>query len=122
MCACRSSRDAFNLSDGCSNDCASSIEEGNNNMPKTLSGRIFKGSAAAALAIAASLAGTASGFAATRHHAPTYQDPPRYYNFVPVQGSSDYTTGQLGLRTNPTIVPPGAYGPPDPASCGGFHC
>lgn len=95
-------------------------------MPRTLSGRIFKGTAAAALAIAVSLSAVGSGFAATRHHARqdlrTYQDPPTYYNYVPMQGSSDYTAGQLGLRTNPTIVPPGAYGPPDPASCGGFHC
>jgi hypothetical protein len=101
------------------------LEEGSKKMSKTLSGRIFKGSAVAMLAIAVSLAAAASGSAATRHHAQnvrTYQDPPTYYDYVPMQGQSDYAAGQLGLRTNPTIVPPGAYGPPDPASCGGFHC
>lgn len=93
-------------------------------MPKTLSGRIFKGSAGVILAIAASLAAAGAGSAATRYHARqdvrTYQDPPRYFDYAP--GPSGLTAGQLGLRTNPTIVPPGAFGPPDPASCGGFHC
>ncbi len=93
-------------------------------MPKTLSGRIFQGSVALAVAVAASLAVTGAGSAATRYHARpavrAYQDPPSYYDFAP--GSSGLTAGQLGQRTNPTIVPPGAFGPPDPASCGGFHC
>lgn len=93
-------------------------------MPKTLSGRIFKSSAALALAITVSLAATGAGFAATRYHARqdvrTYQDAPSYFDYAP--GSSGLTAGQLGQRTNPTIVPPGAFGPPDPASCGGFHC
>jgi hypothetical protein len=91
-------------------------------MSKTLSGRMFKAGAAALMAVAVSVAATAPGSAATRHRV-RVQDPPaysRYYDYVP--GQSDYTAGQLGLRTNPTIVPPGAYGPPDPASCGGFHC
>jgi hypothetical protein len=98
-------------------------EEGTNKMPKTLSGQILRGSTAVALAIAVSLAAAGSGSAATRHHGQnvrTYQDPPTYYNYAP--GQSGLTAGQLGQRTNPTIVPPGAYGPPDPASCGGFHC
>jgi hypothetical protein len=31
------------------------------------------------------------------------------------------TAGQLGYRVNP-VVPHNAFGPPDPASCGGFNC
>jgi hypothetical protein len=90
-------------------------------MSKTLSGRIFKGGAAAALAIAVSLAATGSGSAAARHRVhDTVQAAPAYYNYAP--GQSGLTAGQLGRRTDPVIVAPGAYGPPDPASCGGFHC
>jgi hypothetical protein len=90
-------------------------------MSKTLAGRIFKGGATAAIAIAVSLAAAGSSSAATRHHV-RVRTAPTYYNYVPMTGQSDFTAGQLGLRTNPTIVPPGAFGPPDPASCGGFHC
>jgi len=93
-----------------------------NKMPKTLSGRIFKGSAAMAMALAVSFAAAGSSSAATRHvvHG---QQVRTYYNYVPDQiDPPGLTAGQLGLRTNPTIVPPGAFGPPDPASCGGFHC
>jgi len=98
-------------------------EERNNKMSKTLSGRIFKGSAAVAIALAISLAAVAPSSAATRHHTQnvrTYQDPPTYYNYAP--GPSGLTAGQLGRRTDPVLVPPGGFGPPDPASCGGFHC
>jgi hypothetical protein len=102
-------------------------EEGNNKMSKTLSGRIFKGGATAALAIAVSLAAAGSGVAATRHavraqNAPAYRDSPTYYDYAPMMGPSGFAAGGPGQRTNPTIVPPGAFGPPDPASCGGFHC
>jgi hypothetical protein len=99
-----------------------SPKKGTNKMPKTLSGRIFKGGAATALALAVSLAAAGSGSAATRHIAHG-QQMRTYYNYVPSQiDPPGLTAGQLGLRTNPTIVPPGAFGPPDPASCGGFHC
>jgi hypothetical protein len=95
------------------------IEEGNKIMSKTLSGRIFKGAAAAAIAVAVSFAATAPSSAAT-HRSANAARAQTYYDFAPAQ--SDYTAGQLGRRTNPVIVAPGAYGPPDPASCGGFHC
>ena len=91
-------------------------------MSKIFADRVFKAGAAAAIAVAVSLAATASGSAAPRHRAAVQNAPAYsgYYNFVPNQG--DLTPGQVGRRTNPTIVPPGAFGPPDPASCGGFHC
>jgi hypothetical protein len=91
-------------------------------MSKALSGRIFKGGAAMAIALAVSLATAGSSSAATRHVV-RGQHVRTFYNYVPNQiDPPGLTAGQLGLRTNPTIVPPGAYGPPDPASCGGFHC
>jgi hypothetical protein len=99
-----------------------SSKKGTNKMPKTLSGRILKGGAAIAVALAVSLAAAGSSSAATRHVARGPQTR-TYYNYVPSQiDPPGLTAGQLGLRTNPTIVPPGAFGPPDPASCGGFHC
>ena len=78
----------------------------------------------AAIAVAASLAATASGSAATRHVVRAAQPrTPAYYNYVPAQiDAPGLTAGQLGRRTDPVLVPPGGYGPPDPASCGGFHC
>jgi len=75
-----------------------------------------------AMALAVSLAAAGSGSAATRHVVGG-QHVRTYYNYVPNRiDPPGLTAGQLGLRTNPAIVPPGAYGPPDPASCGGFHC
>lgn len=93
-------------------------------MPKTLSGRIFQGAAGAAIALTVSLVATAPSFAASHHNRAVRYDAPApyarsYYDFVPL---SDTAAGRVGLRTNPAIVPPGAYGPPDPASCGGFNC
>jgi len=78
----------------------------------------------AALAVAVSLAATVSGSAATRHAARVAQpQTPAYYNYAPGQiDAPGLTAGQLGRRTDPVLVPPGGYGPPDPASCGGFHC
>ena len=78
----------------------------------------------AAVAVAASLAATASGSAATRHVVRAAQPrTPAYYNYVPAQiDAPGLTAGQLGRRTDPVLVAPGGYGPPDPASCGGFHC
>jgi hypothetical protein len=91
-------------------------------MSKTHSGRFFTGIATMAAAFAVSLAASVPSMAATRHvvHSPQMRT---YYNYVPAQiDPPGLTPGDLGLRTNPTIVPPGAFGPPDPASCGGFHC
>ncbi len=88
-------------------------------MSKTLSSRMSKAAAVAAIAVAVSLAATASGFAAT-HRSAHAAHAQSYYDYVPAQ--SDYTAGQIGRRTDPVLVPPGGYGPPDPASCGGFHC
>jgi uncharacterized membrane protein len=98
-------------------------------MSKTLAARILKGHTttgviAAAMALAFSLATVAPGAAATRHgktvsaHAQTTYgassegDPP-----------PGMTAGQVGHRINPTL-PGGSngFGPPDPASCGGFNC
>ena len=78
----------------------------------------------AALAVAVSLAATVSGSAATRHVVRAAQPrTPAYYNYVPAQiDAPGLTAGQLGRRTDPVLVAPGGYGPPDPASCGGFHC
>jgi hypothetical protein len=91
-------------------------------MPKTHSGRIFRGIAAAVLAVTVSLAGAVPSFAATHHSARAV--PARgYYNYVSGQiDAPGLTAGQLGRRTDPVLVAPGGYGPPDPASCGGFHC
>ena len=52
---------------------------------------------------------------------------PRYYDYAPGYpssqlGPSQLTPGQLGQLTNPALPNPGPFGPPDPASCGGFHC
>jgi hypothetical protein len=94
------------------------LEEGNKYMSKSL-GRIVKGCSAAAIAAAVSLVAVAPSSAATHRRTHASQATP-YYDYSPAQ--SDYTAGQLGRRTDPTIVSPGAYGPPDPASCGGFHC
>jgi len=87
-------------------------------MSKTRSSQIFRGTVAAAIAIAVSFAAAAPSFAAS--HRTKDNTSRSYYDYTPAQ--SDYTAGQIGRRTNPTIVAPGAYGPPDPASCGGFHC
>jgi len=91
-------------------------------MFRPLSGRLFKGAAAAALTAVVSLAAVAPSFAAT-HHAARTAAVRTYYNYAPGQvGASGLTAGQLGRRTDPVLVAPGGYGPPDPASCGGFHC
>ena len=91
-------------------------------MPKPHSGRIFQGTAAAALAVAVSLAGVVPSSAAT-HHAARAAPARTYYNYAPGQiDAPGLTAGQLGRRTDPVLVAPGGYGPPDPASCGGFHC
>jgi hypothetical protein len=104
------------------------IEEGNRNMSGTLSGRVFKGRlftvyAAAALAVAVSLAVAAPSFAASHHSkksTETVSHARSYYDVAPLP--SDSTAGLPRFRTNPVIVAPGAFGPPDPASCGGFSC
>ncbi len=91
-------------------------------MSKTLSGRSFKGAATMAAALAVLLAATAASSAAT-HRSVRSQQVRTYYNYVPGQiDAPGLTAGQLGRRTDPVLVPPGGFGPPDPASCGGFHC
>ena|ERR1700722_7973043 len=97
-------------------------------MSETLSGRIFKGRiftvyAAAALGVAVSLAAAAPSFAASHHSkksTKTVSHAQPYYDVAPAP--SDSTAGLPRLQTNPMIVAPGAFGPPDPASCGGFSC
>ncbi len=91
-------------------------------MPKTHSGRMLRGVIAAVLAATVLLAGAVPSFAATHHVARAV--PARgYYNYAPGQiDAPGITAGQLGRRTDPVLVAPGGYGPPDPASCGGFHC
>ncbi len=90
-------------------------------MSKILSGRGSKAAAATALAVAVSLAAAAPAFAASHHNNIKNATPAQtYYDVAPAQ--SVYSAGQVGLRTNPAVVAPGAFGPPDPASCGGFHC
>jgi hypothetical protein len=97
-------------------------------MSKTLSGRIFKGRiftvyAAAALAVAVSLATAAPSFAASHHSnksTKTTAHAQSYYDVAPAPSES--AAGLPRLRTNPMIVAPGGFGPPDPASCGGFSC
>jgi len=75
------------------------------------------GASAIVLAAALTLTSVTPGFAAQRHHATApaaaNASQPRYYNYVPgaeYQGLSRFHGG------------PGQYGPPDPASCGGFAC
>ncbi len=88
-------------------------------MAKTLSGGIFKGAVAGALAAAVSLATAAPSFAASHHYK---KDPPQARSYYDVAPSPSAYSGGPAIRTNPAIVAPGGFGPPDPASCGGFHC
>jgi hypothetical protein len=81
--------------------------------------QIFTGYAVGtAIVIAISLASSVASSAASRHTqgakpVSASAHPSRYY---------DYAPGQLGERKNPTLPDAGQFGPPDPASCGGFHC
>ena len=97
-------------------------------MSKTLAARIFKGHiatgvVAAATALALSLAAVTPGTAATRHGKAVPVHAQTYY-----QGTSEgdpppgMTAGQVGHRINPTLPGSNGFGPPDPASCGGFNC
>jgi hypothetical protein len=96
-------------------------------MSKTLAalkGHTTTGVIAAATALALTIAAVTPGAAATRHgktvpghvqtiyHGTSEGDPP-----------PGMTAGQVGHRINPTL-PGGSngFGPPDPASCGGFNC
>jgi hypothetical protein len=91
--------------------------------------QIFTGYAVGtAIVVAISLAAVAPGRTAAHRHvsaspAGTASDPPHYYDYAPGQlNQEQLSPGQLGQRTNPTLPNPGPFGPPDPASCGGFHC
>jgi hypothetical protein len=103
-------------------------KKGKQNMPKTLSGRILQGRAltvyaAAALAVAVSLVAAAPSFAASHHGSKSDKMTSHarsFYDVVPTP--SNDMSGLPHLQTNPMIVAPGAFGPPDPASCGGFSC
>ena len=97
-------------------------------MPKTLAVRIVKchittGVVAAVTALALSLAAVTPGAAATRHGkaAPVRMQT---YNHVITEGDPPpgMTAGQVGHRINPTLPGGNGFGPPDPASCGGFNC
>jgi hypothetical protein len=57
--------------------------------------------------------GTAASRRSADAHSAAASHAPAYY---------DYAPGQLGHRTNPTLPDQNQFGPPDPASCEGFHC
>ena len=90
---------------------------------RTLKGHITTGVIAAATALAVSLAAVTPGSAATRHgktvpvHAQTTYGPTSEGDPPP-----GMTAGQVGHRINPTLPGGNGFGPPDPASCGGFNC
>jgi hypothetical protein len=98
-------------------------------MSKTSAARILKGHTttgviAAATALALSLAAVSPSAAATRHSKAAPVRTQTYYHAV-TEGDPPpgMTAGQVGHRINPTL-PAGSngFGPPDPASCGGFNC
>jgi hypothetical protein len=74
------------------------------------------GAAAIAVAAAFTLASVTPSFAAHHRHHPAGAETsqPRYYNYVP---STPDNGGLSRFHGGP-----GQYGPPDPASCGGFAC
>ena len=96
-------------------------------MSKTLAGSALKGRTttgviAAAAALAVSFAAITPGAAATRHKAAQMRTQ-AYYHVAP-EGDPPpgMTAGQVGHRINPTLPGGNGFGPPDPASCGGFNC
>jgi len=97
-------------------------------MSKTLAARALQGRRitncviAAATALALSLAAVSPGAAATRHSKAAPVRTQTYYHAV-TEGDPPpgMTAGQVGHRVNPTL-PGNGFGPPDPASCGGFNC
>ena len=89
-----------------------------------LKGHITTGVIAVATALAVSLAAITPGTAATRHSKLAQVRMPASYHVAP-EGDPPpgFTAGQVGHRINPAL--PGGtngFGPPDPASCGGFNC
>jgi uncharacterized membrane protein len=96
-------------------------------MSKLLTARFLKGRSlttcviATAAALALSNAAVTPSFAATHHKAARAQS----YNYHTI-GEGDpppgMTAGQVGHRINPTLPGGNGFGPPDPASCGGFNC
>ncbi len=94
-------------------------------MSNTPAGRILKGRSlathAAVVVLAASVAAATPSSAATHRGAKAALAHPYNY-FAPSQADPPaLTPGQLGYRVNP-VLPSNGFGPPDPASCGGFHC
>jgi hypothetical protein len=82
--------------------------------------QIFAGYAVGTAIVAAvTLAFVSPGSAASRRliteerTAESASHSPRYY---------DYAPGESGQRTNPALPGESQFGPPDPASCEGFHC
>jgi hypothetical protein len=89
-----------------------------------LQGRLLMNCAiAAAVTVAGSLAVVAPSSAATQHGAKASAARAHTYNYyAPSQADPPgLTPGQVGYRVNP-VLPNNGFGPPDPASCGGFHC
>ena len=96
-------------------------------MPKLVTARILKGRSVAtcvttlAAVLTLSLAAVTPGAAATHHKAARAQSATSH-----TIGEGDpppgMTAGQVGHRINPTLPSSNGFGPPDPASCGGFNC
>ncbi len=97
-------------------------------MSKTLTAEAFKGrrhtsgAIAVIAALAFSLAAVHPGAAATRHGKAAPVRTQTYYQSTS-EGDppAGMTAGQVGHRINP-VLPGNGFGPPDPASCGGFNC
>jgi hypothetical protein len=88
-----------------------------------LKGHTATGVIAAATALAFSLAAVMPGAAATRH-GKTVPAPVQNTYRATSEGDPPpgMTAGQVGHRINPTLPGSNGFGPPDPASCGGFNC
>jgi hypothetical protein len=96
-------------------------------MSKLVTARIFKsrsvatGVTALAAALALSFAAVTPGAAATHHKAARAQTA-TYHAIGEGDPPPGMTAGQVGHRINPTLPASNGFGPPDPASCGGFNC
>jgi hypothetical protein len=80
---------------------------------------------AAATAFAVSLAAATPGTAATHHKTKAAPALAQTHEYGPTSEGDPppgMTAGQVGHRINPTLPGGNGFGPPDPASCGGFNC